>query len=283
LSDVRPIPAETGAEPSPAESFAEPSPAESFAEPSPAETGAEPSRVEPSGELLTIDELAARTGLTVRTIRFYAAEGLLPAPVRRGRMAYYGPPHRMRLEFIRELQDYGYTLAAIERVLARIPFDVSPGDLALHRALLAPWAPERGEEFDRTALQRRAGRELDEAALDFLVAMGTVEQLGGGRYRTTSSLLAMGIELMDMPVPRSVLTQSSKVIFQHATAAAEELSEVFRRGVWEPYRRGELDRVDQDQLAAVVSRMRPIAVQSLVTAFERAADRAILRDDSSAG
>ncbi|MFL6161660.1 MAG: MerR family transcriptional regulator [Jatrophihabitantaceae bacterium] len=227
------------------------------------------------GGLLTIDELASRTGLTVRTIRFYAAEGLLPAPIRRGRLAYYGPPHRMRLEFIRELQDYGYTLAAIERVLARIPFEVAPGDLALHRALLAPWAPERGEEFDRAGLQRRAGRELDEAALDFLLAMGTLERSGDDRYRTTSALLAMGIELMDMPVPRTVLTQAAAVILHHATAAAEELSEVFRRGVWEPYRRGELARIDQEQLAAVVSRLRPIAVQSLVTAFERAADRAI--------
>jgi DNA-binding transcriptional MerR regulator len=240
--------------------------------PIPAES---PPRPATDGELLTIDELASRTGLTVRTIRFYAAEGLLPAPIRRGRIAYYTAAHRMRLQFLRELQDYGYTLAAIERVLARIPFEVTPGDLALHRALLAPWAPEPGEEFDRAGLQRRAGRELDEPALDFLLAMGTVERSGDGRFRTTSSLLAMGIELLDMPVPRTVLTQAGAVILHHAAAAAEELSEVFRSGVWEPYRRGELARVDQEQLAAVVSRLRPIAVQSLVTAFERAADRAI--------
>jgi DNA-binding transcriptional MerR regulator len=232
-------------------------------------------------ELLTIEELAARTGLTVRTIRFYAGHGLLPPPVRRGRLGYYSAAHRMRLEFIRELQDYGYTLAAIERVLARIPFDAAPGDLALHRAMLAPWAPERGEEFDRAGLQRRAGRELDEAALDFLLAMGTLERTGDGRYRTTPSVLAMGIEMLDMPVPRSVLAQAAAVISAHATAAAEELSEVFRRGVWEPYRRGQLARVDQDQLAAVVARLRPIAVQSLVAAFERAADRAIRRDGSA--
>lgn len=232
-------------------------------------------------ELLTIDELAARTGLTVRTIRFYAGHGLLPPPMRRGRLGYYSAPHRMRLEFIRELQDYGYTLAAIERVLARIPFEVAPGDLALHRAMLAPWAPERSEDFDRAGLQRRAGRELDEPALDFLLAMGTVERTGEGRYRTTPSVLAMGIELLDMPVPRSVLAQAAAVISEHATAAAGELSEVFRRGVWEPYRQGQLDRVDQDQLTAVVSRLRPIAVQSLVAAFERAADRAIRRDDTN--
>lgn len=227
------------------------------------------------GELLTIDELAARTGLTVRTIRFYAAEGLLPAPVRQGRLAYYGPAHRMRLDFVRELQEHGYTLAAIDRVLSRIPADVSAADLALHRALLAPWAPEPGEELDPAALRQRAGRPLDDGALEFLVAMGALEPCAEGRYRTTSSLLALGIELLDLPVPRSALVEAGAVISHHATAAAAELTEVFRRGIWEPYRRGELDQLGEDRLAAVIARMRPIALQTLVTAFERAADRAI--------
>ncbi|MEO9237379.1 MAG: MerR family transcriptional regulator [Jatrophihabitantaceae bacterium] len=230
----------------------------------------------PAGEeLLTIDELAVRTGMTVRTVRFYASQGLLPAPLRRGRIAYYGRAHRMRLEFVRELQDYGYTLAGIERYLSRIPDDVSPGDLALHRALLAPWAPERAEEFELAGLQARAGRTLDAAAVEFLVAIGTLERSGTDRFRTTPSLLAMGTELLDMPVPLSVLEQAAEVIHAHASAAAEGLSEVFRTGIWEPFRRGDLDKVDQDQLAAAVARLRPLAVQSLVTAFERAADRAI--------
>jgi DNA-binding transcriptional MerR regulator len=226
-------------------------------------------------ELLTVDELAARTGTTVRTVRFYASQGLLPAPLRRGRIAYYGRAHRMRLEFVRELQDYGYTLAGIERYLSRIPADVSPGDLALHRALLAPWAPQRAEQFGRAGLSARAGRALDDQAVEFLVAIGTLEVAGPDSYRTTPSLLAMGIELLDMPVPLTVLRQAAEVIHSHASAAADGLSEVFRAGIWEPYRRGDLVKVDQDQLAAVVSRLRPMAVQSLVTAFERAADRAI--------
>src|SRR3954453_17163206 len=82
--------------------------------------------IQPGGDEYTIDELAARTGMTVRTVRFYATEGLLPPPTRRGRVGYYGPAHRMRLELIRTLQEHGYTLAAIERVLTRIPADSPP-------------------------------------------------------------------------------------------------------------------------------------------------------------
>src|ERR1700712_4672344 len=92
-----------------------------------------------SGDEFTIDELAARTGMTVRTVRFYATEGLLPAPERRGRIAYYGAQHRMRLELIRTLQEHGYTLAAIERVLTRIPVDAAPAEYAVQSAVLAPW------------------------------------------------------------------------------------------------------------------------------------------------
>ena len=43
-------------------------------------------------------ELAAVTGMTVRTTRYYAGLGLLPPPSRRGRIAYYTEQHRARLQ-----------------------------------------------------------------------------------------------------------------------------------------------------------------------------------------
>jgi len=230
---------------------------------------------EPTVEELTVDELAARTGMTVRTVRFYAGEGLLPAPERRGRIAYYGAQHRMRLDLIRELQDHGYTLAAIERVLARIPLDASAADFAMQAAMLAPWTPERAEELDRAALERRAGRRLSRDELDLLIALGVVERVDPDRFRTTSSTLGMGLEMIDLPVPAAVLREAAAVIDEHATAVAEGLAEVFRRGIWEPFRRSET--TDRDQLAAVVSRLRPLAVQGLVSAFGRAHDRAVRR------
>lgn len=222
----------------------------------------------------TIDELAARTGMTVRTLRFYATEGLLPPPERRGRVAYYDARHRMRLELIRTLQEHGYTLAAIERVLQRIPVDADPAQYAVHTAALAPWLPQQTEELDRAGLERRAGRRLSDEELDYLIAVGALERVADDRYRAATAALGHAVELLRLPVPLSVLQESAAIVTEHATAVANGLTEVFIKGIWGPYQRGELDH---EQVAAMLSLLRPLAVQGLVSAFGRAADRAARR------
>lgn len=89
-------------------------------------------------ELLTLDELTNRVGLSVRNVRFYTSRGLVPGPIRRGRSGYYTAEHIARLELVTELQKHGFTLAAIERYVASIPEDASAGEIALHQHLLAP-------------------------------------------------------------------------------------------------------------------------------------------------
>jgi DNA-binding transcriptional MerR regulator len=66
---------------------------------------------------MTVDELARRAELPVRTIREYHTMRLLPAPERRGRVGYYGPEHLGRLELIARLQRRGYSLAGIRDLL----------------------------------------------------------------------------------------------------------------------------------------------------------------------
>jgi DNA-binding transcriptional MerR regulator len=68
--------------------------------------------------LLSIGELASRTGLPVRTIRFYSDEGVVP-PADRTEAGYrlYGPDALVRLGLVRTLRDLGLDLATIRRVL----------------------------------------------------------------------------------------------------------------------------------------------------------------------
>jgi DNA-binding transcriptional MerR regulator len=61
----------------------------------------------------TIDQLAAKSGIPSRTIRFYQAKGVLPPPKRRGRVAFYDDSHAERLKVVSELQDRGLRLRAI--------------------------------------------------------------------------------------------------------------------------------------------------------------------------
>src|SRR5689334_5671530 len=109
---------------------------------------------------LTIDQLAERSGISVRTIRFYTGRGLLPAPQLRGRTGLYGPDPLARLRPVDELSALAYSLAAIEAALPRLPPEVGAEELVLHHALLPPWVLEQVEEQTFAELARRAGRSL---------------------------------------------------------------------------------------------------------------------------
>src|SRR3546814_11176699 len=96
-------------------------------------------------------------GMTVRTTRYYATLGLMPAPIRRGRIAYYDESHKSRLEMVRALQDHGFTLQAIEGYMATLSPDSSVADLVLQRAILVPWSPPPPAHLIRTQPWGRAG------------------------------------------------------------------------------------------------------------------------------
>jgi DNA-binding transcriptional MerR regulator len=64
-----------------------------------------------------IDDLAREAGITVDTIRYYAREGLMPAPTPAGRNRLYGDRHLDRLRRIKELQERRFSLAAIRAIV----------------------------------------------------------------------------------------------------------------------------------------------------------------------
>ncbi|MFH0241612.1 MerR family transcriptional regulator [Streptomyces sp. HK10] len=220
---------------------------------------------------LTVDELAARAGVTVRTIRFYSTRGLLPPPeIGPRRVGRYGPGHLSRLALIEELQHQGMTLAAIERYLRQLPPGLSPEDLALHRALVASWAPDAEAEATREKLERRAGRHLAEDDLDRLAAMNVLARTDDPDvFRIDPVILHLGVRLLDVPVSLKTLLAAREVVLEHSREAARELSRMFKEEVWEPYRRRESDPEQVETMRTLSAHMQPMIVQALVTAFQR--------------
>lgn len=209
---------------------------------------------------LTIDELAARAGVTVRTVRFYGTKGLLPPPViGPRRVGRYGQEHLARLALIEELQQRGMTLAAIERYLQQLPTDLSVHDLAIHRAVVASWAPDTVETVTRRELERRAGRALGDDDIERLGAMNVVRHEEGS-YRVDLGLLRLGVQLLDVPLSQDAILAARKVLIEHSRAAARELSQLFR---------GEVSERAAQDVKSLSAHMQPMVMQALLTTFQR--------------
>jgi DNA-binding transcriptional MerR regulator len=68
---------------------------------------------------MTIGQLAARTGLSVRTLRFYADAGVLPEATRsEAGYRIFDPDSVPRARLVRTLRELGVSLDDVKRVLA---------------------------------------------------------------------------------------------------------------------------------------------------------------------
>src|SRR5690349_16862176 len=107
----------------------------------------------------TIDELAAKSGVPSRTIRFYQSKGVLPAPTIKGRVAQYGDAHAERLGLIAQLQDRGLRIDAIRDVMSRVDKgELDVGEwLGLSAQLRAPWADDAARTVTEAELYELAG------------------------------------------------------------------------------------------------------------------------------
>ena len=105
---------------------------------------------------LTVEQLAAEVGMSVRNIRNHHTRGLLPPPEVRARVGYYSAEHVARLRLILDLQADGFNLAAIERLLSGSD-GLAERLLGLRKAVTTPFEPEPPELITREELDQRFG------------------------------------------------------------------------------------------------------------------------------
>jgi DNA-binding transcriptional MerR regulator len=220
---------------------------------------------------LTVDQLAARVGMTVRNLRAYAARGLLPPPRLVGRTGYYGPEHVARLTLVRDLLAQGYTLAAVEKAIEEEPASSSAGSLAMHRALMAPWQPEAPQESDLSTLAARAGTEdlarVAELAAQ-LAGMGVIELLDGGRLRVLDPpLLDAGLRGVRLGLPAAELVAAQQRVVELVEQAAEIYVALFRETVWADFVAAGMPAEGWTRIQQVVEGLQPVAAQAVLASF----------------
>ena len=225
---------------------------------------------------LTIDELAAKVGLTVRTLRAYTTRGLLPPPRLRGRTGLYGAEHVARLSVLRELLDAGYTLPAAEQLLNAAPTGLTGPGLDVFRALLTPWEPEPRETVDRDVLAARMGVPLTDARIARMAELGLVTALADGRLElSTPSLVRAGLQLGALGFGSDEVLDVQAALTEHAKAMAQACVQLFRGSVWQRF----IDAGSPDDgwpaVREALDRALPVASQAVLVTFRQALAAAI--------
>jgi DNA-binding transcriptional MerR regulator len=234
---------------------------------------------------LTIDELARRTGMTVRNLRAHQSRGLLPAPEVRGRTGYYGPEHVERIELIRELQGEGFNLEAIRRLLEHA--NGSSGEmLRFARAAREPFEDEQPEIVSAEELAEQFGSG-DPALLRRALELGLLRPLGEDRFEQASPRLARaGMELARLGVPPADALELVARIRRHADSVAQSFVRLFIERVWKPFDQAGRPAERWPEVSDALERARPLAADAMLSVFQLAmsdeAERAFGREITKA-
>jgi DNA-binding transcriptional MerR regulator len=175
---------------------------------------------------LTVDELARRVGLPVRTIREYQTVALLPPPRRQGRVGIYGASHLLRLQLIARLQERGYSLAGIRDLFSAWRDGAELGEvLGLGPDQLVhidePGVPATAEQLARLL----PGLVPDR--IDDMLATGVIDACGPDRYCVPSpSLLHLTADALASGYDPDRIMELLGVISRAADAIADTASAV---------------------------------------------------------
>jgi DNA-binding transcriptional MerR regulator len=214
-----------------------------------------------------VEALAAAAGVSVDTVRFYQGRGLLDLPRRVGRVALYDDGHLECLRRVKALQQRGFSLVVIGRILRG---ELDEADEALVEAVATGSEEARGEheEFWTLAeLGRRAG--VPETLLEALEREGVLvprHHQGGARY-TEADLVALqaGLKLLEYGLPLGEVLDLARLHQQAARAVAEQAVTLFDRQV----RRGDGGAEAAAELVEAFHALLPATVSLVAHHFRR--------------
>jgi DNA-binding transcriptional MerR regulator len=227
---------------------------------------------------LTIDQLAQRTGMTVRNIRAHQSRGLLPPPVVVARTGYYDDEHLARIKLIQEMQAEGFNLKAIERLIEGSSGAVEEA-LGFKRAVLTPFGDEEPEYITLQELDQRLLGPVEPKIARKAIKLGLIRPLGDDRFEVPSpTLFAAGEELVRQGVPIDHVLAVAERVMRHSAAVADAFVRVFVDDVLGSLPQdGARDPAEWARKRDALERLRPLASDALLAAFNQTMTRAAER------
>jgi DNA-binding transcriptional MerR regulator len=218
---------------------------------------------------MSIEQLAAATGLTVRNIREHQTRGLLPPPALHGRKGTYDDSHLARLRFIQQLQAQGLNLQAIHWLLQRAPADVSEEVVRFEHALFAPWAEDATAEWTTEELTQRLG-PVDDDTIARAMTLDVVQPNGTDSWSISSvRLLEAGADLHALGIPLHAALDVVEELREHTRAVARSFVRLFVTHVWEPFSAAGRPPDQWESVRTALERLRPVATRALLAVFSQ--------------
>lgn len=226
---------------------------------------------------LTVDELARRAGVTVRNVRAYQDKGLIPPPTRRGRVGIYTELHLLRLRLIKRLLERGYNLANIRELLAAFDQGQGVADfVGIEGALSSPWSTEVPGYVTLDEVMKSFGATSPNA-LAKAIELGMLEP-EGDRFRVPSPrVYHAGEELVRAGIPLEAVLEQAAALREDIEHVAAGFAELVAQHLFDaPYGSRHLPPPgEMPRLAAIITRLRPLAEQVVTAELSRALEQAV--------
>ena len=221
---------------------------------------------------MPIEELARRTGMTVRNLRAMHSRSLLPPPALVGRKGFYGERHVARVMLVLKLQSRGFSLAAIEALLAS--WEAGSGlmeVMGLEDSLLTPGTTGSVSEAD----VKQTFPELlrNRRALAKALAQELVVEKEGRFVAPNAELLEIVKQQVAAGFPLETLLDEGDVLIADLERIAARFRQSFFKHVVDPYLEPETLATGLSDIADKVARLRPLSVRLVSILLARAIER----------
>jgi hypothetical protein len=200
---------------------------------------------------LTIEQLAAEVGMSVRNIRNHHSRG-----------------HVARLRLILDLQADGFNLAAIERLLSGSD-GLAERLLGLRHAVTTPFEAETPEVVTAEDLAKSFG-EVSAKDFERVRKLRLLVPLGGDRFEVPSpALLRAAEEVVALGISLHAALALMERVSRDCESISRAFSKLFLKELWDPFEQAGQPDERWDEVIEAVGALRPLASEALLAVFKQ--------------